>query len=408
VTFPPEDGVPAGSVNRAQTTQRFGTAAGIVVATLDGVGPSDRIDLEDAGAQLAGGSSNGSSSSGSHAAPETPTFLYGSTRFAEALMGGPLAGMQPGTEGRTVSGTVRFVDTPTEYPARNVVAILRGSDSTLRGQMVAIGAHNDHDGIFPEALDHDSLRAFNRVMRPEGANSTPGKPTAEQAARIRAILDSLRQERKPRRDSVLNGADDDGSGSVAVLEIAQELANRPERPKRSILFVWHTAEEMGLLGSDYFTRHPTVARDSIVAQLNVDMIGRGSATDRPDGGPGYMQMIGSRRLSTELGDLIDRVNAEGGYGLKFDYTYDADGHPDNYYCRSDHYMYARFGIPIAFFTTGSHLDYHQLTDEPQYIDYDKMARVASLIDDVARTVADLDHRIVVDKPKPDPEGVCKQ
>ena len=165
---------------------------------------------------------------------------------------------------------------------------------------------------------------------------------------------------------------------------------------------------MGLLGSDYFTRHPTVPRDSIVAQLNMDMIGRGSATDRPGGGPGYMQMIGSRRLSTELGDLIDRVNAEGGHGLKFDYTYDADGHPDNYYCRSDHYMYARFGIPIAFFTTGSHLDYHQLTDEPQYIDYDKMARVASLIDEVARTVADLDHRIVVDKPKPDPEGVCKQ
>jgi hypothetical protein len=403
VTFPPKDGVPASSVNRAQTTQRFSTAAGIVVATLDGVGPSDRIDLEDTGAQLAGGSS-----SASHAAPETPSFLYGTTRFAEALLGGPLAGMQPGTEGRAVSGTVRFVDTPTEYPARNVVAILRGSDSTLRGQMVAIGSHNDHDGVFPEALDHDSLRAFNRVMRPEGGNSTPGKPTAEQAARIRAILDSLRQERKPRRDSVLNGADDDGSGSVAVLEIAQELANRPERPKRSILFVWHTAEEMGLLGSDYFTRHPTVARDSIVAQLNVDMIGRGSATDRPDGGPGYMQMIGSRRLSTELGDLIDRVNAEGGHGLEFDYTYDADGHPDNYYCRSDHYMYARFGIPIAFFTTGSHLDYHQLTDEPQYIDYDKMARVASLIDDVARTVADLDHRIVVDKPKPNPEGVCKQ
>ena len=187
-----------------------------MVATLDGVGPSDRIDLEDAGAQLAGGSS-----SASHAAPETPTFLYGTTRFAEALLGGPFAGMQPGTEGRAVSGTVRFVDTPTEYPARNVVAILRGSDSTLRGQMVAIGAHNDHDGIFPEALDHDSLRAFNRVMRPEGANSTPGKPTAEQAARIRAILDSLRQERKPRRDSVLNGADDDGSGSVAVLEIAR-------------------------------------------------------------------------------------------------------------------------------------------------------------------------------------------
>ena len=105
---------------------------------------------------------------------------------------------------------------------------------------------------------------------------------------------------------------------------------------------------------------------------------------------------------------MDRRNVEGKHGLEYDYSYDADGHPDNYYCRSDHYMYARFGIPIAFFTTGSHVDYHQLTDEPQYIDYDKLARVAGLIADVALAVADLDHRVVVDKPKPDPEGVCKQ
>ena len=399
VTFPPVNGVPAGSVNRAQTTQRFSTAAGIVVATLDAVGPSERLDLEDTGAQLSGGS---------HAGPETPTFLYGSARLAEALLGGPLAGMRPGTQGRTVSGTVRFVDAPAEYPARNVVAILRGGDPALRGQMVAIGAHNDHDGISPVTLDHDSLRAFNAILRPEGANSTPGEPTADQAARIRAALDSLRRERKPRPDSVLNGADDDGSGSVALLEIAEQMAGAPGRPKRSVLFVWHTAEEMGLLGSNWFTRHRTVPRDSIVAQLNVDMIGRGSAADRPDGGPAYLQVIGSRRLSTELGDLIDRVNAEGKHGFRFDYQYDADGHPDNYYCRSDHYMYARFGIPIAFFTTGSHRDYHQLTDEPQYIEYDKMARVASLIGGVARTVADLDHRPVVDKPKPDPEGVCRQ
>jgi hypothetical protein len=399
VTFPPVNGVPAGSVNRAQTTQRFSTAAGIVVATLDAVGPSERLDLEDTGAQLSGGS---------HAGPETPTFLYGSARLAEALLGGPLAGMRPGTQGRTVSGTVRFVDAPAEYPARNVVAILRGGDPALRGQMVAIGAHNDHDGISPVTLDHDSLRAFNAILRPEGANSTPGEPTADQAARIRAALDSLRRERKPRPDSVLNGADDDGSGSVALLEIAEQMTGAPGRPKRSVLFVWHTAEEMGLLGSNWFTRHPTVPRDSIVAQLNVDMIGRGSAADRPDGGPAYLQVIGSRRLSTELGDLIDRVNAEGKHGFRFDYQYDADGHPDNYYCRSDHYMYARFGIPIAFFTTGSHRDYHQLTDEPQYIEYDKMARVASLIGGVARTVADLDHRPVVDKPKPDPEGVCRQ
>ena len=130
--------------------------------------------------------------------------------------------------------------------------------------------------------------------------------------------------------------------------------------------------------------------------------------DMLDFSPDYVQLIGARRLSGELGDLVDRVNAEGGHGLRFDLTYDADGHPDNYYCRSDHYMYARFGIPIAFFTTGSHPDYHQLTDEPQYIDFDKLARLTRFIGEVTRTVADLDDRPVVDKPKPDPEGVCKQ
>ncbi|MGH7578581.1 MAG: M28 family peptidase, partial [Gemmatimonadales bacterium] len=124
--------------------------------------------------------------------------------------------------------------------------------------------------------------------------------------------------------------------------------------------------------------------------------------------PAYLQVIGSRRLSTELGSLIERVNTEGKHGFDFDYTYDADGHPDNYYCRSDHYMYARYGIPIAFFTTGSHRDYHQLTDEPQYIDYDKLRRVTRLAGDIALAVADLDHRPVVDQPKPDPNGLCKQ
>jgi len=398
ITVAPVNGLPAATVNRAQTTERFRTAAGVVVATLDAIDPSTRLDLQDTGAQLASGGEG----------RETPAFIYAGSRVAEALLGAPPSTLRAGAEGKTVSGNVSFVDTPVTDPARNVVAILRGSDPALSGQLVAIGAHNDHDGISPETLDHDSLRAFNRVMRPEGANSTPGEPTAAQTARIEAILDSLRRERGPRLDSVLNGADDDGSGTVGVLEIAERLAKAPARPRRSVLFVWHTAEEMGLLGSDWFTRHPTVPRDSIVAQLNVDMIGRGGPGDIANGGPAYLQLIGSRRLSTELGDLVERVNSEGKHGFAFDYQYDADGHPSNYYCRSDHYMYARFGIPITFFTTGSHLDYHQLTDERQYIDYDKLARVTRLIADVATAVADLDHRIVVDKPKPDPEGVCRQ
>jgi len=154
-----------------------------------------------------------------------------------------------------------------------------------------------------------------------------------------------------------------------------------------------------------------------VAQLNMDMVGRGDADDETGrtkdgvalhGSPSYVQLVGSRRLSTELGDLIESVNKEGHHNLTFDYSIDADGHPSNIYCRSDHYEYARYGIPITFFTTGLHADYHQVTDEPGYIDYTHMTRVARLVTDVALRVANLDHRVVVDHPKPDPNGVCRQ
>jgi hypothetical protein len=398
---PGADGRPATTVNRAATTARFSSAAGVVVVTLDAIGATERRDLADAGAQIASGHSSSS-------APATPAFMYATAAAAEAMLGAPAASLQPGAAGQTVQGALTFADSPATSPARNVVALLPGSDPALRGEYVVIGAHNDHDGMAPVIVDHDSLRAFNRVMRPEGANDSPGEPTADQATRITTIWDSLRKANPPRRDSVLNGADDDGSGSMALLEIAEELSKGTAKPKRSVLFVWHAAEELGLLGSDYFTRHPTVPRDSMVAQLNIDMIGRGDAADLPKGGPGYIQLIGSRRLSTELGDIVERVNREGNHNFTFDYGYDADNHPDNYYCRSDHAMYARYGIPVTFFSTGSHLDYHQPTDEPQYIDYAKYARVTNLIADVALEVANLDHRVVVDKPKPDPEAPCKQ
>lgn len=327
---------------------------------------------------------------------------------AERLMGRPLAGLKAGTAGKAVRSTAGFTNVPTEAPARNVIAILRGTDPTLRGQFVAVGAHNDHVGIEDEVVDHDSLRAHNAVVRPTGADAQPRPATAEEAVRIRAMLDSLRSLRPARADSIANGADDDASGTVAVLEIAEAMTRGANRPKRSMLFVWHTAEELGLFGSEHFSEHPTVPRDSIVAQLNIDMIGRGRATDLPNAGPGYVQMIGSRRLSTELGDLVESTNTRGNHGMRFDYQYDADGHPSNYYCRSDHYNYARWGIPVAFFTTGGHRDYHQVTDEAQYVDFEQLGRVTRFILAVATDVANLDHRPVVDKPKPDPYGTCKQ
>jgi Zn-dependent M28 family amino/carboxypeptidase len=298
------------------------------------------------------------------------------------------------------------------------VAILPGSDPALKGQYVAIGAHNDHIGFNTRPVDHDSIRAVDIVARVQGADSPmPTSFTAEQASRIRAMTDSLHRLHGVRRDSIYNGADDDGSGSVTVLEIAEAFARGSAKPKRSLLFVWHAAEEKGLWGSEYYTDHPTVPRDSIVAQLNMDMVGRGAATDvtgeikeggLAHGGAGYLQLVGSRRLSTELGDLIERVNRTSKLGFNFDYSQDANGHPQNIYCRSDHYSYARYGIPVVFVTTGGHADYHQVTDEPQYIDYPRMAKVGTLIHDAALTVANLDHRIVVDKTKPDPHGRCVQ
>jgi hypothetical protein len=148
-----------------------------------------------------------------------------------------------------------------------------------------------------------------------------------------------------------------------------------------------------------------------VAQLNMDMVGRGKASDSTGAGPGgpnQLQLIGSRRLSTELGDIVEKVNTTGGHGFTFDYGLDANGHPANIYCRSDHYMYARYGIPVTFFTTGVHQDYHMVTDEAEYIDYQKLTKVSKLVADIALHVANMDRGPVVDKPKPDPKGECKQ
>jgi Zn-dependent M28 family amino/carboxypeptidase len=239
-------------------------------------------------------------------------------------------------------------------------------------------------------------------------------PTAAQAAQVRTILDSLRALRPPRLDSIMNGADDDGTGSMALLEIAEAFSKSNPKPKRSLLFVWHTGEELGLVGSDYFTRHPTVPRDSIVTQLNIDMIGRGGSADAVHdrngapiyGSPDFIEVVGSRKLSTELGDIVDAVNRTRPAPLEFSHVFDTPGEPHQMYCRSDHYMYARFGIPITFFFTSVHRDYHQVTDEPQYIDYPKYARIVNLIHDIAQRVANLDHRPVVDKPKPDPNAAC--
>jgi hypothetical protein len=343
--------------------------------------------------------------------PVPPLNLVVTRRAAEAMFGAPVAGATKGGRGRYIRANFRFEET--SVAERNVVAILPGSDSTLRNQYVALGAHSDHVGFLPApAVDHDSLHLFNTARQfarvPQaGAADT----TAEQRATLamlRTRLDSIRQARPARLDSIRNGADDDGSGSMALLEVAEAVAAAPTAPRRSLLFVWHTAEEKGLLGARYFTDNPTVPRDSIVAQINIDMIGRGSAGDTPGGNANYLLLVGSRRLSTELGDLVETVNNRRQPRLALDYSWDAPGHAQRIYCRSDHAMYARYGIPVVFLFTGLHGDYHQVTDEPQYVDYPHYASITQFVHDVALEVANRAGRPAVDKAKPDPRAPCMQ
>src|SRR5207302_6660614 len=183
-------------------------------------------------------------------------------------------------------GGVRFSVGPLAYAARNVIAVLPGGDPRLSGEFVSISAHHDHVGYTGRPVDHDSTYAFNRVVRPMGADSPMRVPLPAEATRVRAIRDSLARLRPSRPDSVFNGADDDGSGTVGLVEIARVLAAGP-RPRRSILFVSHAAEERGLLGSAWYTDHATVPVDSLAGEVDKDMIGRGNVVDLPKGGPGY-------------------------------------------------------------------------------------------------------------------------
>jgi hypothetical protein len=243
---------------------------------------------------------------------------------------------------------------------QNVVAVWEGSDPVLKNEYVAIGAHYDHDGVNPNARGEDKI---------------------------------------------WNGADDDGSGTVAVLAIAEALARSNTRPKRSILFVWHAGEEKGLWGSQYFNKFPTVDIKNVVAQLNIDMIGR----SKKDGdtnpknaelsGPNEIYVIGSEMMSTTLGAVTKAVNS-GYLNMTYNYKYDDPKDPNRFFFRSDHFHYAANGIPIVFWFDGVHEDYHQPSDHPDKIDYEKMEKVTRTIFLTLWKIAELKQRPAVDKQLP--------
>jgi hypothetical protein len=252
----------------------------------------------------------------------------------------------------------------------NVVAIVEGSDPHLRSSYVAFGAHYDHVGYAEAEVAKDGNR-----RPPRSARVAPG-----------AV-----------EDRIWNGADDDGSGTVAVMALAKAFAFGP-RPRRSLLFVWHAAEEIGLYGSRYFADYPTVAVDSIVAQLNVDMIGR-NRDDKPSES-NTVYLVGSDRISTELHDISRAANGDLSKPLTLDYEFNDPADPEQLYFRSDHYSYASKGIPIIFFTTGLHPDYHANTDEVSKIEFEKMTRVAELVYETGARIANLDHAPVTDNKGP--------
>ncbi len=298
-------------------------------------------------------------------------------------------GIPLGTTGGSVTASLDFIELPTDF-ARNVVAIIPGSDPVLKHQYVAIGAHNDHVGVTTNPVDKDSVKAFNDIRNRLLLTNNMVALDAQKMAAIRVNMDSIRKAHpRPRLDSIRNGADDDGSGSMGVLEIAEYIASMKVKPKRSTLFVWHTGEEAGLLGSAFFTSNPTVPMDSVVAQINIDMIGRGRAEDLPGGGPDYVGVIGSNFDSKDLGDEVLAVNKKQPKPLTLDFKFDTtiswSGY-NNLYARSDHINYARAGVPIAFFFTGLHGDYHQLSDEPEFIDYPHYAKIANYLKDLTVAV----------------------
>ena len=274
---------------------------------------------------------------------------FNSTQLADAT-GATFSFAAPKTVNITAKDASEYATT------QNVIGILEGSDVKLKSEYVAIGAHYDHVGT--------------------------GRPV--------------------NGDAIYNGADDDGSGTVAVLTLAHAFSLSNPRPKRSIMFAWHAGEEKGLWGSAYLVEHPPVPLANIVTQLNIDMIGRTKAVgDTKEAnanltGPGEIYIIGSSLMSTQLGALSEKVN-NGYQKLKFNYKYDAPDDTERLFYRSDHYNYAKKGIPVIFYFDGVHEDYHQPGDSPDKIDYNKMEQVARTVFLTGWELANMPARPVVDK-----------
>jgi Peptidase family M28 len=304
--------------------------------------------------------------------------------------------------------TVRIDNTfevVSEQLSRNVVGMVTGIDPTLKDTYVMFGAHLDHIGYSetgggaqpsPTRCRQRGTAALEALAKAGKQAQNPGQGGA---GRGRGAQPAVNPVPFDQRDIISNGADDDGSGTTAELAIAKAFATGP-KPKRSVVFVGHTGEEAGLYGSLYNANFPVVPIDKVQAQLNMDMVGRDDCDDIEGNYTNTLFVVGADRISTDLHNVIVETNDILAKPLTLDYELNDPADPESVYTRSDHYSYAAKGIPIAFFTTGLHPDYHAVSDTVDKILFPKMARVAQLVYETGYSIADTDRVLVRDNKGP--------
>lgn len=270
---------------------------------------------------------------------------------------------------------------------------VKGGHKKLEQQIGKKGVPNRQELNVAVSIDvkknKEELKSVNVLGYLEGAE----KP--DELVVVTAHYDHLGKK----GEDIYNGADDDGSGTTTLLELAQAFALAKKEgngPKRSMLFMTVSGEEKGLLGSEFYTDNPVFPLKNTVVDLNIDMIGRIDQQHEPDSN--YVYIIGSDKLSTGLHELSEKVNASYS-GIDFDYTYNDENDPNRFYYRSDHYNFAKNQIPVIFYFTGVHEDYHQPTDTVDKIMFQKMQNIARLVFHTAWEIANREERLKVDVPQ---------
>lgn len=247
------------------------------------------------------------------------------------------------------------------------------------------------NGDYLQAIPKGTFRAMEEVGHNVIAK-IEGSEKPDEYVVISAHLDHVGEQ----YGEIFNGADDNGSGTIAILNIAKafkKLEQKGFKPKRSLIFLHVTGEEKGLLGSKYYVENSWFPLGNTVANLNIDMIGR--VDEKHQNQPNYLYLIGGTRLSKELGSIAEKLN-ENHFGLALDYTYDAPDHPERLYYRSDHYNFAKNNIPSIFFFNGIHEDYHKPTDTADKINYPLLTKRTQYVFAIAWELANRKERLKLD------------